>query len=278
MTKLSWPIDMPPPKGSGIVYLMTLPHGKRYIGATKNSATYRLYFHLKAAKKSNTNLHKSLRSQNYQATIEVIEVVPLASLFEREAALIMEYGTFGVGGLNSTPGGEGVVSTLPEAEDRRVAGMKKTMASDGYKENQRRVQAEAWTEGLRKKRSDETKARWADPAYRAAALVSRRKPRNVKPRDEPFVAVDFPREFLSLVPKFRKKTNNPISGKPNITVKSWHYLPVEFSLEHTSFLGWKVRDFNRAVKHGWLEVIDAESSNSQGHKSQTPENSYGSDV
>jgi group I intron endonuclease len=107
----------------GVIYKITSPSGKLYVGKTYN-LKQRIACHKCSTKKgSSVILHNSIRKYGWDAhKLEVIEEVPDEQLDEREMFWIAELKTYcykNPMGLNMTLGGDGQRSTWMHKTERR---------------------------------------------------------------------------------------------------------------------------------------------------------------
>jgi hypothetical protein len=136
----------------------------------------RLQFHGLSARRYHSPFAIAIREHG----IDNMRIVALAKIersqaAETEARAIAVFDTFWPNGLNATPGGNGVVRTIPNSEVLRVKKMRATMATKEYKAKQRDIQSKVWTPERRATRSEAVRKLWADPAYRSGMLARRRK-------------------------------------------------------------------------------------------------------
>lgn len=96
----------------GIIYLITLPSGRCYIGKTKRRLWYRIQRHLQCARANDNKpqcraLNNALRAYNFQYKVEILVECPDEMLNYYEIKFIDMYGVIAPGGYNLTQGGEG---------------------------------------------------------------------------------------------------------------------------------------------------------------------------
>ncbi|QJD55213.1 putative endonuclease [Pseudomonas phage MR14] len=100
-----------------------LANGKSYIGATTGTIVARYAQHLRSARKGVDNLlYRALRkygTDQFQLH-HLAEVESDHEVFELEVQAIALLGTFGPGGYNMTPGGEGVVDLTEASKQVRI--------------------------------------------------------------------------------------------------------------------------------------------------------------
>lgn len=168
MRKLKWTI-----------YSLLFPNGKRYVGVTKCNPSIRLAQHMKSADKgSSCTIHAAIRKYGK----DLLSLETLAECNTEieakniEVKFIAKLNTMRPLGYNSTVGGNGVIDPTGLSSIKQITNMKKTMATEEYKEKQRRVQAIAWNSDLRKLRAEQTKALWSDPEYRMRLKLAHIKP------------------------------------------------------------------------------------------------------
>lgn len=90
-----------------MIYKLTFPNGKIYIGMTTVSLRNRLYCHRFKAKAEAPKLlvHRAWKLHG-EPLAEVLAIVEDADLSATEVRAIRAFGSFGDGGYNMTPGGE----------------------------------------------------------------------------------------------------------------------------------------------------------------------------
>lgn len=103
-----------------IVYMITFPNNKRYIGITCNSLNTRRSEHRsKVNHGSKLYVHNALRKYNNDVTWSILEHCDsYEKAQERERYYINDYKTFGDFGYNLTVGGEGSTGYKFTAEQR----------------------------------------------------------------------------------------------------------------------------------------------------------------
>lgn len=164
---------------TGIIYKITSPCGKSYIGMTTRSLKWRLARHTEHALRGVAGLlQDAIRKYGLDAMVaEVIEEVSRSELSAAEIRAIAQFNTIHPHGLNMSVGGNGGARLIPTSEIARVAKMKATMATDEYKARQRAKLKAAWSSPeKRSERAAAIKAMWADPAYREMQRQARKKP------------------------------------------------------------------------------------------------------
>lgn len=161
---------------TGIIYKITSPCGKSYIGMTGNSLAWRMHRHASNARTTNGLLPAAIRKYGMDAmVVEVIEEVPRKDLPAAEMRAIVRFNTRWPNGLNMSDGGDGNARLIPISEIGRVAKIKATMATPEYKQKQVEIQREVWTEDRKAERAASVKAMWQDPEYRAIQKKARTK-------------------------------------------------------------------------------------------------------
>jgi len=111
----------------GIVYKITSPSGKAYIGMTRQKLQQRLWQHNHSSSQC-TLLRKAIRAYGWDAMhVRVVESnVPRAELAAREIACIKEHGTLAPRGYNATRGGDiGEAQQLASVNTARRASCKR---------------------------------------------------------------------------------------------------------------------------------------------------------
>jgi len=149
-----------------VVYCLTAPSGKQYIGVT-NNLQRRLTSHCRA----NTLIGRSIRKYGLESiNVQTLLIGDTPYCYLMEKSLVYAYDTLHPRGYNQTAGGLGGVGVTPEVNARRGASIKAWWSDPGNKEQEarrRRTPEElAW-----RRRAQE--ARWADPEKRQALLTSR---------------------------------------------------------------------------------------------------------
>lgn len=181
----------------GVLYKLTSPSGKSYIGITSGSLPDRWRAHRAHAKRCKTGcLQKAIRK--YGAASFQVEVVARATdyglLKVMESWAIEHFGTKVPRGYNMTDGGDGMVGVVvtDEGRKRRSAAQRKSFAdperkrihlesqrSSNLREKRRANAIALASDPVRKrKRSEDMKARWSDPEARQRMLA----PRPEKPK------------------------------------------------------------------------------------------------
>lgn len=91
----------------GIIYRLTFPNGKVYIGMTVVSLRRRLYCHAFKARQESPKLavHRAWKLHG-EPVAEIIETVDATELAAAEKRQILSHNSFGPSGYNLTPGGE----------------------------------------------------------------------------------------------------------------------------------------------------------------------------
>lgn len=160
----------------GYLYKITSPCGLSYVGITRKEPEIRWREHLRYSRQMKTPLADAVRTHGADAMqMRVLAIVDADQLGEVEQRAIAVYDTMWPNGLNSTPGGNGVVRSIASAEARRVKKMRATMATKEYKAKQRKIQSDVWTEERKAERAESVRRLWADDDYRARMLSSRKE-------------------------------------------------------------------------------------------------------
>lgn len=208
----------------GCAYILTSPSGHSYIGITLRTLEQRWHEHVVMSRKRDRKNAIHVAIAKYGADTFVIEELFGAETWEElcriERALIECCGTFGNGGYNMTPGGDGVASMDEETRKRhrertadgtrrawaegKMDARAKTISDPEYKRRHALAQSAASLAAfadpngsamqnlLKARRSQEArervrkqvKALWTDPDYRAAQVAKRlaREPRTSESR------------------------------------------------------------------------------------------------
>lgn len=148
-----------------VVYQITSPSGKSYIGVAKYSAAIRFKKHCYDAKNGRkTALAAAIRKHGAEAMI-VRTLVESTSeyCFDLESRVIKAYGTLHPHGYNLTTGGEGIHEMAEASKQKHVEShnrpeclAKKSEASKRYNSSPE----------VRQRKSEEMKKRWKSQAYR----------------------------------------------------------------------------------------------------------------
>ena len=109
----------------GIVYKLTSPSGKAYVGISKHSLEFRMRLHLRSNSYCKA-IKAALNKYGEDAfTKELLhEHVPLAELGKLEVVEIARHGTYAPGGYNLTEGGE--INPMDRPESRAKVSKSKT--------------------------------------------------------------------------------------------------------------------------------------------------------
>lgn len=109
-----------PENKRGVLYRLTFPNGKAYIGITSRTANARFKEHCKNAS-NGRGIAVSRAIKKYGHCSVVVETLLVASwqyLIFIEPIVISHFKTRGDGGYNVSAGGEGVIGVIPSAETR----------------------------------------------------------------------------------------------------------------------------------------------------------------
>lgn len=103
----------------GVLYKLTFPNGKVYIGMTTLSLRKRLYCHKFKSKSERPKLpiHRAWKLHG-EPISEVLAIVEDYDLPDTEMRAIQIFNSYGVGGYNSTPGGETSPMNVPEVVEK----------------------------------------------------------------------------------------------------------------------------------------------------------------
>ena len=106
---------------SGIIYSITFPNGKRYIGLTATSFEERKQSHISHRFSSNLPVHNALEAHYGKETWEIVDTaINWDELVELEKKYITEYQThISQNGYNLTLGGDGTVGYNHSEEQKR---------------------------------------------------------------------------------------------------------------------------------------------------------------
>lgn len=116
-------------KKNGIIYKVTSPSGKVYIGKTINSLRVRRNNHLSEAKRyrrnsKNRKFHNALLKYGDLLTWEVLEIASVGRLKEREIFYIEMFNSY-ENGYNSTLGGDGSGHIISDETRKKMSLSKK---------------------------------------------------------------------------------------------------------------------------------------------------------
>ena len=170
-----------PTSRTAIVYQITSPSGKRYIGVTVQGLVTRWADHrLRAKKGATTPLHAAIRK--YGAELFDVKTLVMADwnyANELEATLIAEMGTQVPNGYNLASGG-GQALHHEETKRKISEGSRQACAAPTTRRRRSEAKKAMWRDpAFRKKMSEErslrAKAMWADPTYRARQAESQKQ-------------------------------------------------------------------------------------------------------
>ncbi|MAT10388.1 MAG: hypothetical protein CMM02_05195 [Rhodopirellula sp.] len=144
----------------GVIYKITSPSGKAYIGQTKQKLSSRLAAHVNPGDRKCPILGKAISKYGWRAMkIETLVEVPNSLLLEYEKKFIDMYQTFGRLGYNASPGGEDspmktpsiaaksrATQMQPERQAKKVETFKKTRADPDV--------AKKYSDGLKRAHAD----------------------------------------------------------------------------------------------------------------------------
>jgi group I intron endonuclease len=105
-----------------ILYLVTSPSGKKYVGITSLGLKRRWFFHCwESSKGSPLLLHRAIRKYGKDAMVvtELARADTWATVCEMEKAAIVFHGSRASAGYNSTDGGEGMLGYVVSEETRK---------------------------------------------------------------------------------------------------------------------------------------------------------------
>lgn len=96
---------------TGILYKLTFPNGKSYIGITKHSIEHRIKIHVRASRCGRKlAIYNAIRKYGEDSfEVQVFAMAHPDDLPSLEIDAIREHGTFGINGYNLTAGGEGTL-------------------------------------------------------------------------------------------------------------------------------------------------------------------------
>lgn len=124
---------------TGVIYKITSPTGKIYIGKAVNFATRYATYRNRLAE-GQSALHNSFLKHGFEAhSFEILETAPVDKLIELEIKHIQEYNSFAKSnenGLNLTKGGDGTLGRVDskETKERRAASHRGSKRSEETRE------------------------------------------------------------------------------------------------------------------------------------------------
>jgi group I intron endonuclease len=110
------------PRFQGLLYRLTFPGGKAYVGITSKTIARRLALHKNQAKNRANAVHMAIKKYGWGSVlVEVLAVAPDWSyLCALEQKAIVAFGTLTPHGYNLTLGGEGTFGIKKTEEQRRL--------------------------------------------------------------------------------------------------------------------------------------------------------------
>jgi len=148
----------------GVIYKITSPSGKSYIGQTERSLDHRIRIHFGTGSKCPAIKSAIAKYGEAKMNVEVLMSVPNDELSKWEVAMIKLHETFGEKGYNMTPGGDEPPLKTKEVADRLRLTMAKPEVKAKLSEAQKRNHARP---GAKEKRSNALKAAHARPETKA---------------------------------------------------------------------------------------------------------------
>lgn len=110
-----------PPTQQGIIYILTSPSGKSYVGQTKQSLLKRVRAHFSMARANSVNsiIYHSIRKYGEKnIAVRVIEICPLDELDGAEKFWIEILGTLSPNGYNTRTGGSSGYTYTPDVLEK----------------------------------------------------------------------------------------------------------------------------------------------------------------
>ena len=139
-----------------VIYLLTFPNGKQYIGQTVRMLDIRISQHRQSANAGSLlPVHCAWRKHGEPSVSVLGTYGDMESLHAAEIALIGEYGTRAPNGYNVSFGGETAPSKAPEVAAKISA----------------KAKGRGHTDETRAKMGVASKSKWEDPAYRSKVLA-----------------------------------------------------------------------------------------------------------
>ena len=185
-----------------ILYRLTFPNGKIYIGQTVRSMKTRLAQHRTAANRgSSLAVHCAWRKHGEPSVCIIDEYGSQEALHAAEIAAIQSEGSLSPNGYNVGLGGETAPSKSPEV--RAKIGAKSKGRIPNTTEERSEIARKCWqSEEYREKISAAVRAKWADPEYKAM-MSEKRKAVWAKRKAEGWVMSEETKD------KMRKKVVSP---------------------------------------------------------------------
>ena len=150
---------------SGVIYKLTFPNGKIYIGKTVRPLKVRLQQHANCAKNATPRFRVHQAWKKYGPPMaQVLVIVDIATLDVIESRAIKVFQSFGAHGYNMTPGGE----------TSAMLGKKHSV------ETRNKMSGKKCSDVVKQQRSSRLRASWGDPEYakkmREMSLANWRNP------------------------------------------------------------------------------------------------------
>ena len=196
------------PANMGVIYKITSPSGKGYVGQTKRPLNKRLERH-RDLKWGNCKLLKraikKYRWANMQ--VQVLWTGINEELDAREIALIREHGTLAPHGHNALPGGD----VNPMSVQRGRDSVRDSWADPEVREKHRQGRVNAWQ----------------DPAKRANQMAARERVREAKiatypPEEQDAVRARFKRQREAHARYLERKRRTSSKSHPSCARKEWN--------------------------------------------------------
>ncbi|WP_051299894.1 NUMOD3 domain-containing DNA-binding protein [Methylobacter luteus] len=113
---------------TGILYKLTFPNGKSYIGITKYSIEHRIKIHIRASRSGRKlAIYNAIRKYGEDSfEVQVLAIAHPDDLPRLEIEAIREHDTFGPNGYNLTAGGEGTLGRSFIVSEETKAKISKT--------------------------------------------------------------------------------------------------------------------------------------------------------
>ena len=162
-------------RAMGVIYKITSPSGKAYIGQTVQDVNTRFNFHCFNGSKC-PGIKKAIQKYGKDAMkLEVLKTVPDDELSFWEIKMIKDHNTFGRNGYNMTPGGDMPPLKCPEVVEKLKATLAKPSVKAKMSAAQKRNHARP---GEKEKRSIALKKAHAKPETAARFREAQKKAQN----------------------------------------------------------------------------------------------------
>lgn len=151
----------------GILYKLTFPNNKSYIGLTAQKLKIRIGQHKATARQGNGGpLQKAIRKYGYDSfsVKQLLQINNYEKLKEAEKRAIKRHKTKVPFGYNLTDGGDGVLGMKKTKKDRAELSKAQKLSFQNPARKKKHLEA-VRTEEYRRKQSENTRRRMTDPSY-----------------------------------------------------------------------------------------------------------------